>query len=141
MHPTQLQAEPDEVTPAFTLRGAAVYLELHGWTKDNYYYFNSGEDDDLFPAACTLGAIGMAAFGRRTEAPDAADHLPEWPDFLGALLLLRAYLFDLGELSEEDDNFTTIGDWNDACGQTSEYVIATLNGAAEIWDRTHGGAA
>lgn len=140
MHPTQKQAEPNGVTPAVTLRGAATYLELHGWTQDNYY-FNPGVDDDLFPAACALGAIGMAAFGRKTEAPDTADHLPEWPDYFAAYLALRAHLFALGELSDEDSDITTVGDWNDAHDQTMEAVIASLTGAATDWDRTHGGAA
>lgn len=140
MQPTQNQAEPVEVTPAFILRGAATYLDRHGWTQENYY-FNPIADEDLFPAACALGAIGMAAYGHQTEVPDASEELPTWPEFRAAYIVLRAYVFGTDDPSDVDGVYLTIGDWNDAVDQKMEAVIDTLTAAADEWDRIHGGAA
>jgi hypothetical protein len=67
MHPThsQLPGAHIGVTPAAVLRGAAAYLQRHGWIRGAYY----DATDHPFPAACAVGAIGMAAHGRRTTIP------------------------------------------------------------------------
>lgn len=138
MHPTQNQAQPVVVTPAIILRAAATYIERYGWTQNDYYL----KDEDLFPAACALGAIGMAAYGRVTDFPEAADHLPGWHDFITAYRALNNHLWETGELLLIDEyNRMTIGDWNDRPEQTHEAVVEALTAAADDWDRTYGGAA
>jgi len=136
MHPTQQQAPPVEVTPADTLRAAAVYLNRHGWTQRDYY-FNPEPGEDLLPAACALGAIGMAAHGRETDWPDDQRN-PGAAEFLSARRLLLDYLRRTGQASRQAH---AIGDWNDDPNQTHEAVVETLTAAADEWDRIHGGAA
>ena len=63
------------VTPADILRGAARYLETHGWIQGNYYNADGG----AFPAACALGARGRAtcargAYPRSSRRRTARDH-------------------------------------------------------------------
>jgi hypothetical protein len=136
MHPTQKQAPPVEVTPSFTLRAAAIYLERHGWTQRDYY-FNPAPDQDLLPAACVLGAIGMAAHGHEIDWPENRCY-PGSEEFLHARRLLLDYLRRTGQASRRDN---AISDWNDDPNQTAEAVITALQAAADDWDRIHGGAA
>jgi hypothetical protein len=151
MHRTQnltdsaaVTADLSVVTPADTLRGAALYLEVHGWFQGGYY---PATTTGPFPAACALGAIGMAAHGRMTELP--FDGLsPSVRDSRKAADHLHAHLADLGITLHEGDNPdyeppANVICWNDSSGQSASKVIATLREAADRYDRTHtpGGAA
>ena len=123
-------------TPADILRGAARYLETHGWTQGDYY-----TPERPFPPACVIGAIGMAAHGVVTDCP----HLdgPNPRDCNLAFSSFRAYLLDHGHITAFGDDWstepTTTGEWNDRDDQSAANVIATLRAAAADYDHTHGG--
>ncbi|WP_328466740.1 hypothetical protein OHA21_47090 [Actinoplanes sp. NBC_00393] len=125
------------VTPADTLRGAAHYLELRGWTRNDYY-----AGLGAFPAACALGAIGMAAHGRRTDFP-TSERLETLGDCRRAAGWLINYLSDAGTSVSYDcgptcfDGFNRIVDWNDNGNQTAKNVIATLRAAADEFEWAH----
>jgi hypothetical protein len=122
------------VTPALTLRGAASYLELRGWTRADYY-----DGDGPFPTACALGAIGMAAHGHRTTIPTSAA-LQTTGDCRRAAGYLKTYLNDIGigaYFDEDADDFTDIVGWNDCDSQTADNVIVTLRAAADEYDWEH----
>jgi hypothetical protein len=145
MHRTQnltaSAADTDDqtvITPADTLRGAARYLELRGWTQGDYYAFIA---EVPFPPACVTGAIGMAAHGTRVESPTTCS-VPTAREFRLAFHYLSGYLIDndlIGDNGTDPDEAT--GDapfcWNDGYGQTADNVIATLRAAADDWDWTH----
>jgi hypothetical protein len=143
MNPTQNQVTttpPADITPADILRGAACYLELHGWIQGNYY---QPVTTDPFPAACGVGAISMAAFGVLTYAPF---NLPfeERRDFHRALDAVTDYLRRTDPQSDDPDGHELADDdeyspyaWNDSPGRTAEQVITTLRGAADDYDWTH----
>jgi hypothetical protein len=148
MHPTHNTPTPDtaqpvDITPADVLRGAACYLDLHGWRQGALYTDDRHTTDtpSITPAACALGAIGMAAFGERI--PDNPDHRPEWRDYKRATNALDDYLALTGAKNSvpvTDDDSTdsaSVGDWNDAPGRTAAEVIAALNAAADDYERTH----
>ena len=78
-----------EVTPAVILRGAARYLETHGWTQGDYYATIA---EDPFPAACADGAIGMAAYGYRWPFPGDNHTDLGYRDYTRALDCLLDYL-------------------------------------------------
>ncbi len=134
MHPTQKQADPVVVTPADTLRNAAAYLERHGWVQGDYYF---NPDGDFMPAACVLGAIGMSTHGTQLDHPDDSG-LATADDYWSARSALHGHLTQTGEIADESES---TAQWNDRHGQTLEAVIASLNAAADGWDRIHGGAA
>ena len=130
---TPADAVDAAVTPADVLRGAARYLQLHGWTQGTYY---ADQPDDHTPPACAMGALGMAAFGQRFPAP--AYERPEWADYKRAEDVLMAHL-GCGYPPVSDDDYPEpgVGDWNDQPDRTAEQVITALNAAADEWDRTH----
>ena len=136
VHPVDLgTTEPVDLTPADALRGTAGYLRRHGWTQHDYVA--SGLEQ--FPAACVVGAIGIAAYGYATSNPYGDYH-----DHAGRRLFGRAVdFFDdhvvLHHDPSRDDMVSGIG-WNDDPRRTAEQVIAALEAAADDWDRTHGGA-
>ncbi len=70
MNPTQNRPATGELSPAVVLRGAARYLQSHGWTQGTYYPNGSTSP---FPPACLVGAISMAVHGRRTASPFITD--------------------------------------------------------------------
>ncbi len=136
MHRTQIPtvsaADTDgfaPVTPADILRGAARYLEIHGWTQRDHYSNQGGP----FPPACALGAIGMAAHGRLVALP--CNSGPGRSDARRARQYLTDYLTDLGTITAPADDWdttpATVYDWNDRDEQTAETVIATLRAAAD----------
>ncbi len=134
-NPTAPAADTDGlslVTPADILRGAARYLELHGWIQRDHYSNQGGP----FPPACAIGAIGMAAHGRLITIP--TDHGPGARDCRHALNHLACYLDDLGITTPVADDWSTEPatpiDWNDRDDQTAEQVIATLRAAAVAYD-------
>ncbi|MBW6436708.1 hypothetical protein KZ829_23480 [Actinoplanes hulinensis] len=120
------------VTPALTLRGAADYLELRGWTQ-RYYYGKARP----FPPACATGALGMAADGTVTNhslwygPASGGDAHRAWRYLLG-------YLAEHGETTSfSEPGLTSVADWNDQDDQTAENVIATLRAAADEYDWQH----
>ena len=136
-------ADPSVVTPADILRGAADYLETHGWTQQVYY---GGAAADVFPPACADGAIGMAAYGYCSVVPCDNTTDPGYRDYNRAIDYMANYLHAIGAAAPIDP----IGDgneviefspdhlaWNDTTGQSAESVIATLRAAADDYDRTH----
>ena len=137
-NPTCPAADTDipavDVTPADIMRGAAHYLELHGWNQRDYY-----TTDRPFPAADVIGAIGMAAHGVVTDCPQLDGPNPR--DCNRAFAYLRGYLIDLGHIVIYGDDRTTepttTGDWNDRDAQSAALVIATLRAAADEYDWQH----
>lgn len=135
MHPTQKPASPapDGLTPADLLRGAALYLQRHGWTQGAYYQAATVE---LFPPACASGALALAAYGRLVDCPHDDHTDPQWPDFDAAWRYLQDYLF-LNVYPIAADLDVSIIDWNDEPSQDKATVVATLTAAADDYDRTH----
>jgi hypothetical protein len=132
------------ITPAVVLRGAARYLQLHGWTQHNYY----ADECDTYhlppnvtystqtPPACVMGALAIAAYGRRL--PTNACKQPEWADYKHAEDVLLAHLGRLyPPASDEDFPEPGLGDWNDQPDRTAAQVITALNSAADHWEHTH----
>ena len=120
------------VTPAVTLRQAALYLTRHGWVQGAYYDLAATV---FTPAACTVGAIGMVCYGGPVDAPALNYADDAWPDFNEAVGYLEDYLGDT--LTADLDVY----EFNDTKGRTASDVIGALNAAAHMWDRTIGGAA
>jgi hypothetical protein len=123
-------AEPVMVTPATTLRAAAMYLDRHGWSQGGYYEQTA---TGITPAACTVGAIGMVCYGGQVDAPAQHFDHPGFDDFDTAVAYLDRYLVEL----YESDVYT----FNDTKGRCVIDVLLVLNAAADEWDRTNGGVA
>ena len=79
MHPTHTPTSSADhiddpavvVTPADTMRGAARYLSRHGLHQGTYYPRPDQPTEpgyQPFPPACVVGALAMAAYGRRHES-------------------------------------------------------------------------
>ena len=156
MHRTQLRtvsaADTDNdlvVTPAVILRGAARYLETHGWTQHTYY---GSDTTDVLPPACADGAIGMAAYGRITICPGRETQDPGYRDYLRAVDYLNGYLLRIGYQPPCDswcpggtdclccnDESEVVFAWNDDEQCIKDDVVRGLNAAADDYDRTHGG--
>jgi hypothetical protein len=149
-HPTVSAADTDgviAVSPAGILRGAARYLEVHGWTQHVYY---GGTPADAFPPACADGAIGIAAYGRKAGFPGETQD-PAYRDYNRALDYFCGYLEQTGanptcglSCSDGTDCWCGVNDaaddpfgWNDKPGQTAGTVIATLLAAADEYDWQH----
>lgn len=141
MNPTQKPLDTlgalADLTPADTLRCAARYLELRGWTQGAYY----GTENTPFPPACAAGAIGMAAHGRLNSIPHDGLNRSGARDYTRALDALTCYLLDnnpdpvrpYGDDDPSGDPF----EWNDRPGRTAEQVISTLRAAADDHDWSH----
>ncbi|MFF0183070.1 hypothetical protein ACFYPF_28685 [Micromonospora sp. NPDC005223] len=146
MNPTQKPihdpAALADLTPADTLRCAARYLELRGWTQGDPYELG---EHDSFPPACALGAIAMAAYGHPVAIEDryygdgAAADL--W-DTTG--ICLADFLRQSGHSTEPhfdipvSDSYTAIvADWNDDASQTLSDVLDVLRACADDYDWTH----
>jgi hypothetical protein len=129
--PTFVRTDPaaELVTPATTLRAAAMYLDQHGWCQGGYYE-QTGRG--IMPAACTVGAIGMVCYGSQVDAPAQHFDHPGWGDFETAVADIDRYLIVEHDLD--------VYSFNDAKGRTAEQVTAALRQAADEWDRTEGGA-
>jgi hypothetical protein len=131
MHPTQNQS-PTPVTPAVTLRSAARYLEQHGWIQGRYY---ADATPGTLPAACTLGAIGIAVYGKVTEVPPAEYHRPEFPQFQAAVAALVEYLVQSPKYDLDEQYLISL--WNDRSGRLAARVGSALLAAADDWDTDH----
>ena len=156
MHRTQLPtvsaADVDDntltVTPALILRGAALYLENHGWVQSTYY---GGDTNTSFPPACADGAIGMAAFGGVTTCPGREGDNPNFRDYNRAFHYFTGYLHRSGWklpcdpwcAAHNDDCLCDNGEaeivfaWNDDDTRNGLQVVIALNAAADDYDRTH----
>ncbi|MEV6493075.1 hypothetical protein AB0M20_31300 [Actinoplanes sp. NPDC051633] len=139
MHRTQNPTAPASdtdglaaVTPADILRGAARYLDLHGWTQELYY---SGGPEDAFPPACVDGAIGMAAYGRVTMIPGDETDNPGFRDYNLAATYFNGYLADSGAYANPDEPYPF--HWNDDSARTKAEVITALRAAADEYDWQH----
>ncbi len=135
-HPTTTRpAQAVDISPADILRGAARYLEIHGWTQASYYT-NAA---DPFPPACALGAIGMAAHGRLIPIP--TDSGAGARDCRRAIDYLTRYLDDLGVTATTGDDWSTDPvtpiDWNDRDSQSAQTVITALRAAADAYAWAH----
>lgn len=134
MHPTQnpptTTTPAAEITPAVILRGAARYLELHGWHRGDAFQPDTGRP---FPPACALGAIQAAVTGTANRVTSA-----DIPAMCSAELVLAAHLDDDPDRLDTDP-FELIGDWNDHADRTAAQVITALTEAADDWDRIHTG--
>jgi hypothetical protein len=129
------------MTPAVLLRGAALYLERHGWTKGEI--FANSDTERPFPAACTIGAINVTAHGRPvlSSTDGADDDLTD--SAIRAMRVFAAWLdpdYDFGFNSTSAIDI--LGDWNDHDDRTAQEVIEALRDAANEWDGIHptGGA-
>ena len=129
MQPTQTPVTDATVTPARTLRAAALYLTQHGWIQGNYY----DQAATVFtPAACTVGAIGMVCYGGPVDAPAQHFDAPEFADFEAAVCYLHRFL-------STEYGIETAYEFNDANGRAFADVVRVLNEAADLWDVTDGG--
>ncbi|OJF11910.1 DUF6197 family protein [Couchioplanes caeruleus] len=106
-------------TAASVLRSAALYLERHGWIQGAYYDSTAAS---FTPAACMVGAIGMACYGFPVEAPAQHFDDPGFLDFEEAVLHLDRYLL------VEDGSQAY--EFNDAQGRTVAMVTDQLRKAA-----------
>jgi hypothetical protein len=142
-------ADPSVVTPADILRGAARYLEAHGWTQNVYY---GGNADEAFPPACADGAIGMAAYGRVTACPGREKQDPGYRDYNRACDYFGGYLRQIGyqppcdpwcpgdpDCLCDNDETEVVFVWNDDPQCIKQDVVRALNAAADDYERTHGG--
>jgi hypothetical protein len=141
MNPTQIPPAEVCVTPADTLRAAALYLEHHGWTQHTLYNL---EKLITFPPACAIGAITIAAYGRPTDEPgNTAD--PSFRDYMRAFDALEDHLDAEGLTDPQPDDDPSLPwgapVWNDTPGRTADEVIAALRAAADAWERPHSGGA
>ena len=124
-HATQLLVTNDVVTPARTLRATAVYLARHGWVQGCLY---DPSATVFTPAACLVGALGMACYGGPVDAPTLNFDDPGWPEFHEALTYLEDYL---STRRYGRDAYL----FNDAKGRALAQVLGLLHEAAEAWDR------
>jgi len=142
MHPTHTPPGADELTPADILRCAALYLSQRGWHQGDMF----ADPTQPFPAACAQGAIRMAVCGSPTIA-----YTRETAHRVDQAVAVLATWLAFTYLDESRPEFTAIhhgdpttvteivGDWNDEADRTATEVFAALSGAADDWDRIHGG--
>jgi hypothetical protein len=130
LHPTHNQTITAALSPASSpadiLRRAACYLLTHGWRQGGLYAGSSHT-----PAACAIGAIGMAACGGRLAPTNPRGARPT---YRAAVTVLHTYLHRV-----TGGQYRSIGAWNDAPGRTAAEVIAALHAAADDYDHTAGG--
>jgi hypothetical protein len=150
-NPTAPAANTDDlsvITPATILRGAATYLENHGWTQGRYYGAN-----DPFPPVCADGALGMAAFGRTNAGLPGETKTAGYRDYNRARDAFNQYLVDNGHRPHCDDPWcqcqntddcrcdsddtNVLFAFNDDDQRTKDDVIQALNAAADDYDWTH----
>jgi hypothetical protein len=128
-------------TPADLLRGAADYLETHGWHQGAVY---NRRGHPITPPACAMGALYLVAYGDLFTAENVGYEVEMTPAVRDALRLLSAHVVDTtGRYPDHDfaEYRTVIGDWNDDDRRTITDVTTALRTAADTWDTVHGGAA
>ncbi|WFE37981.1 hypothetical protein [Micromonospora sp. WMMD998] len=142
MKATHNQTTGVQVTPADLLRMAALYLRRNGWAQGTYYTPDPTGTGQPFRAACSVGAIGMAAAGRRMNHPDQL-HPADAVTYRRAIAAFVDYLDNFAPVFHIDedgyllDEHTSPYSWNDDPARTAEQVITALEAAADEWDRLH----
>jgi hypothetical protein len=136
--PTRESVNDPVLTPPVLLRGAALYLFLHGWNKGGFFDFASGKP---FPPACALGAINISAYGRAILGSDDDADDANTDAAIKAMRVFAAHIdpeYDVNVTSAID----VVGDWNDDQSRTVGEVILMLTDAACDWEAAHpsGGA-
>ncbi|MFB6396180.1 DUF6197 family protein [Polymorphospora lycopeni] len=122
-----------DTTPADLLRGAALYIERHGWNQGAFFQLPTRHR--LAPA-CAMGALRIAATGT-TDSIILDDVFTQ---VLAAQAILANHLepdYDHTTDLEADLNFEVISDWNDDGDRTAAEVVTALRDAADTWDRLH----
>ncbi|MEU1647572.1 DUF6197 family protein [Micromonospora zamorensis] len=146
MNPTQKQPTAlgalADLTPADTLRCAARYLEIRGWTQGDPYELG---EHDSFPPACTLGAITMAVYGHLASIEDQQSG-DDAPAILrdSTVRCLADFLWQDGRVPDFEgtsgswySNSEVVSDWNDDASQTLPDVLDILRACADDYDWTH----
>jgi hypothetical protein len=133
-HQPTITLTSDPMRPSALLRGAALYLDRHGWIKGDFFDLLT---DANFPPACSLGAINICAHGNPTlsASSDADDVLSDHA--IRAMRVLAAYLDDGYHLDgglNGPSAIDVVSGWNDEPGRTLAEVIETLNDAADDWE-------
>lgn len=136
-----LPADSDTtVTPAELLRGAAIYLGIHGWTQHQFYDLTA-DTTGPFPPACTSGAIMTAATGRCLANGMCTLDGDEDPETVSAMRAMRVFAswidLEYTPASCGTSAIDVIGDWNDYNGRTVDEVVEILTAAANDWDAIH----
>ena len=137
----QPPADP-AMTPAVLLRGAALYLQRHGWTTGDLFDLLS---DQPFPPACALGAINVCAHGRPILCTDDGADDADSDAAITALRVFAAYLdpdYGTDTLFHETSAIDIVAAFNDDPATTLDELVTLLGEAADDWDRAHptGGA-
>jgi hypothetical protein len=149
MHATQNTPASVEAerTPAGVLRGAAAYLQTHGWHQGARYDLRG--EITATPPACAAGAIYTAAYG--CALADLL-HTPEptpdqWQSAQDALYTFATTLPGYDSLrrpspEEERELYdAVIGGWNDRPDRTLTQVTTALHDAADQWEHRQPGGA
>jgi hypothetical protein len=150
MHATQEHVAAP-ATPAHTLRAAAAYLRDHGWYQgDLFANLDQVEAGELTtPAACALGAIHASVRGTSVPGvwtPEAVAAFNGAVSALADFLILNygvddPHVCDILGTDAASELELVVSEWNDAQSRIASHVIAALYGAADEWDRLHGGVA
>ena len=124
------------LTPAALLRGAALYLQQHGWTRGEFFDLLESQP---FPRACALGAINICAHGRPILASDDGSEDLNSDAAITAMRVLAAFL-DTGYATGAADTsaIDIVAAFNDDPATTFDELIDMLNEAADDWDKAHG---
>jgi hypothetical protein len=112
------------------LREAANYIARNGWFQEEHFGPSKHRSK---PPACALGAISQVIDGGLSTV---------WS--FGAENLDRSVYLQAEEALADHlgipiDGDYTIGHWNDEPWRIVSDVTTALRGAADEWDRTHGG--
>lgn len=111
---------------AQTLRGAATYIQRHGWHRGRLFQHVPGQ---AFPAACALGAIVAAATGEVTTDPLV---LMSDPSIRAAVRALAKYLVpDLAFTTDDEDLDQAIWQHNDHHDSSADHICRVLRQAAD----------
>ncbi|GIJ44517.1 hypothetical protein Val02_14030 [Virgisporangium aliadipatigenens] len=142
MHPTQKPASTaveETFNPAQALRGAALYLERHGWIPSDAYAWTA--TPPAFPAATARDAIAYAVLGAPIDTTDDYLDREAHGDFEYALGVFADFLYWTGNAVDhldvdiaDLDIYDVATRWNDAPDRTAEQVITALRDAADDFD-------
>jgi hypothetical protein len=126
-----------DITPAFILRAAALYIERHGWHQGALYpEHHNRHHRTTLPPACAIGAIRIAVTGRITWFRDDLTNT-EAPLVRRAEKVLAGHLDHCDDTDREVDATTVISTWNDEDWRTATDVTTELRAAADDWDHIH----
>jgi hypothetical protein len=131
--------DPDTgMTPGELLRGAALYLQRHGWLQGDFFDLLA---EAAFPPACAIGAINICAHGRPILGSDDTADDAHTDAAIRAMRVLAAYLdpyyADTTGIPYGPSAIDVVSDWNDHDGRTLHDVVTALTDAADDWDSTH----